>query len=288
MLKHAYLIMAHSQMELLYKLLELIDDYRNDIFLHVDKKCKEFNSKDCFQKIKKSKLFIVDRLNVEWGGDSQIKCMMALLEASYNTSQYGYYHLLSGADLPLKSQDEIHLFFEQNKGKQFVVLDENANNSFSFKERISKYYFFQNILGRNEIKGKLKFINDLNKISFIFQYILKIDRVNKIKKYYKGHSWFSFTQDFIDYLLKCDISEFKYSFCADEIFLPTILMNSKFKNCQSSFPIRYIDWQRGGPYTFRTEDFEELIESSSLFARKFDLNIDKEIINLIYDYINRQ
>ena len=38
--RHAYLIMAHNEWELLNTLLSLIDDPRNDIFLHIDKKVK--------------------------------------------------------------------------------------------------------------------------------------------------------------------------------------------------------------------------------------------------------
>ena len=33
-MKHAYLIMAHSQWELLEQLLKALDDERNDIYLH--------------------------------------------------------------------------------------------------------------------------------------------------------------------------------------------------------------------------------------------------------------
>ncbi|CAK7080896.1 MAG: hypothetical protein PARBB_03974 [Parabacteroides distasonis] len=40
MSKHAYLIMAHNEPIILNKLLLLIDDERNDIFIHYDKKCK--------------------------------------------------------------------------------------------------------------------------------------------------------------------------------------------------------------------------------------------------------
>jgi hypothetical protein len=44
---------------------------------------------------------------------------------------------------------------------------------------------------------------------------------------------------------------------------------------------RYIDWERGSnnnPYVFRENDFEELMNAKALFARKFDLKIDKNII----------
>lgn len=38
MLKHAYLIMAHNDPYVFHKLISLLDDERNDIFVHIDKK----------------------------------------------------------------------------------------------------------------------------------------------------------------------------------------------------------------------------------------------------------
>ena len=49
---HAYLVAAHHQMQLLQILLHLIDDERNEIYLHVDKKCKEFMKEEQFIKIR--------------------------------------------------------------------------------------------------------------------------------------------------------------------------------------------------------------------------------------------
>lgn len=41
---------------------------------------------------------------------------MFLLEQAY-IEGCDYYHIISGADLPLKNNKEIDLFFEENKGK---------------------------------------------------------------------------------------------------------------------------------------------------------------------------
>lgn len=40
-MKHAYLIMAHNDIPLLRKLIEILDYPDNDIYLHIDKKCTE-------------------------------------------------------------------------------------------------------------------------------------------------------------------------------------------------------------------------------------------------------
>lgn len=39
-MKHAYLIMAHNRPEMLKRLVDALDDERNDIFIHFDKKWK--------------------------------------------------------------------------------------------------------------------------------------------------------------------------------------------------------------------------------------------------------
>ena len=50
--------------------------------------------------------------------------------------------------------------------------------------------------------------------------------------------------------------------------------------------MRYIDWKRGNPYTFEKNDYQLLIDSNMLFARKFSEKIDREIIDMIYQYVS--
>ena len=47
--------------------------------------------------------------------------------------------------------------------------------------------------------------------------------------------------------------------------------------------LRCIDWERGMPYVFRVEDFDMIVNSGKLFARKFSTSVDEEIIDRIYD-----
>lgn len=78
--KHAYLIMAHTNWEQLQKLVALIDDKRNDIYIHIDNKsdvsCLSLNARY-------SKLFFIERKNVYWGHVSQICVEMRLFSAAY-------------------------------------------------------------------------------------------------------------------------------------------------------------------------------------------------------------
>ena len=46
---------------------------------------------------------------------------------------------------------------------------------------------------------------------------------------------------------------------------------------------RFIDWNRGQPYTFKLEDFDLIMNSGCFFARKFSSKVDKNIIDKIYE-----
>ena len=116
--KHAYLIIAHNNFNQLKKLIELLDYEENDIYIHLDKKSK-LNVEELKKYVKKSKLIFTKRIKVSWGGFSLVQSELILLKASVKEN-YMYYHLISGADLPIKSMKEIHEFFEENEGKQFI------------------------------------------------------------------------------------------------------------------------------------------------------------------------
>jgi len=59
--KHAYLIIAHGNWVILEKLLNLLDDEKNDIYLHIDAKVTDFpnaNSINTFPRNLLGRLFV--------------------------------------------------------------------------------------------------------------------------------------------------------------------------------------------------------------------------------------
>lgn len=292
MKKHAYLIMAHNNFEQLKLELKLLDDVRNDIYIHIDKKAKNVNLEDIKSCVHNSNVFFSKRYNVKWAGYSGIQCEIELLKEALS-QRYEYYHLLSGMDLPLKKQDEIHKFFEEYKGKEFISYDREQMNPIVLN-RIKYYYFFQDVYGRNRKNPFMVFLYLLDKM---LNKIQKICKVNRIKNYdmvwQKGPNWFSITHDLAEYVVKKEKwikKVFFFSISGDEMFLQTIVKNSKYKDNlfmdgltdeKLSPCMRKIDWTRGKPYIWREKDFDELIESPYLFARKFDINVDKAIIEKI-------
>ncbi|MGG4036986.1 beta-1,6-N-acetylglucosaminyltransferase [Heyndrickxia ginsengihumi] len=293
--RHAYLIIAHNHFEQLGVLVRMLDDIRNDIFLHIDKKVKNFDFDNLRSKVKYSNVYLVDNpVHVSWGGFSQIKSELLLLKKSTQINSYSYYHLLSGQDLPIKTQDQIHDFFDKNQGKEFVRFE---SDKFLYEDRLEYYHFFPDIIGRPDSIFK-KIISKFNSFLVYIQKLLRVSRIRGYSNEYfqKGTNWFSITDDLARYILskeKWIYKTFKYSFCCDEVFLQTLINNSLFKeklyrkdydnSCDAM--ARLIDWNRGKPYIFSIGDLEELKNSKLMFARKFDDSIDKKIILRIEEMI---
>lgn len=301
--KHAYCIIAHDDQFCLQALLKGIDDSSNDIFLLIDKKSHTIDEKKL--KVEKSNLYIIPeeiRIDIRWGGLSMVKAELLLFSYALKKGNYTFLHLLSGADLPLQPPRVIKKYFESlPKGSNVINFSEGENirKNVEFKTR---YYhpFVENQKFRRD-SNNWHFLQDatakfIRKGSVFIQKLLHVRRNWKDLKIKKGSQWISISNEFAHYLIKNSdfiLNRFKGVICADEIFVHTMIFNSPFKETiidpsKNTDPSdRYIDWQRGTPYTWRNSDYNELIESKCLFARKFSSKTDKEIILKIIKYVQQ-
>jgi hypothetical protein len=292
--KHAYMIIAHNEFEILRKLVTLLDDERNDIYLHIDLKEKSFDFEKFESIPAKSNIYFVPRIKVNWGGYSLIQCELNLLRQAVE-GNYTYYHLISGVDLPLKTQDEIHEYFYHHEGTEFIHFATDDIDSVLF--RVNRYHLdeYKGISSNRTVK---RMVGLADKCFSIVQQILKVDRLKEVDFSLKfGANWFSITHDCAEFVLENERWIDKYfsrAKCADELYLQTLIYNSEFRSKLSEDPphasymtcLRNVDWKRGTPYLWRIGDFEDLISSGYLFARKFNMDVDQEIVNKICSYIN--
>ena len=290
MMKHAFLIMAHGSLELLEVLLSMLDDERNDIFLHIDKKSDMLDGHPLHTA--KACLFVLEnRVDVRWGDLSQIKAEYALMEEALHHGPYAYYHILSGQDLPIKSQDFIHHFFEVHQGKEFVGINHGEEFEWDCRRKMMRYWLLTRYT-RTRFGAWNAIIRRLNKYLAVLLGAV-IHRPNM--EFAKGANWVSISQHCVEYIVsKKDfvMKRFNYTFCPDEFFLQTLVWNNpelrsalysetdEYEGC-----MRLIDWKRGNPYVWTMADKDELLHSDRLFARKFDLR-DREIIRFLSQHIS--
>lgn len=297
MSRHAYCIIAHKDLYTLNKLLELLDDARNDIFLFIDKNWN-LSMQSIYQPVDSQLITIPahQRHKIYWGDVSLVEAELKLLECAVNHSFYEHIHLISGQDLPLHSQDYIHDFFNNHKGINFIGFAQGESNYKLLHDRMS-YHVLRTKYYRSQNKHTAYLANFLRILVVGLQKRLKIKRSYPGIELKKGCEWVSITWSFANLLVgnKEKISRtFKTTFCGDEIYKQTIAWNSSFKNTlyittdEYSGCLREIDWDRGNPYTYRIEDLDNLLNSTKLIAGKFDSEIDKDIIVSIFNALKRK
>lgn len=278
-MKHAFLIMAHTNWNLLKRLLKSLDFIDSNIYLHIDAKSEVSKEqlKDIAKVCRYATFHMIQRKNVNWGGYSLIDCELSLLRRAVQDKN-DYYHFMSGNDYLIVSEKNFKDFFNENNGKEFIGF---SSKEFSKQERqrYQVYHFLQEKIGRKK-SAIYWFEKVLVKLQMKSRIIDRTKKFNGIK-YEVGSEWCSLTKNFAEYLLgKEQIIKkmFKWSYCCDEVFVQTMFINSPFKNnnfqrtvlddSENTQNVRAIDWKRGEPYTYEYSDYKELIESGNIFVRK--------------------
>ena len=83
---------------------------------------------------------------------------------------------------------------------------------------------------------------------------------------------------------KSFVNFFRYVDGPDEMFFQTLLLSSPLKDRIVNDNLFFIDWENPNPTrprVFEKCDFERLVNSPKLFARKFDATRDSEILDLL-------
>ena len=180
------------------------------------------------------------------------------------------------------------LYFHINVGTEKFI----QNRVKAYYPLVSSPYFRSHkwIKGISELCGKAQMALGINRL-----------RNSEFDPVYNGWGWFSIPHDFATYCVsKRALIEktFCYTLAADEMWIHTVAMHSPFcdkvygyngKEDAVDASKHFQDWKRGKPYTFTKEDFDLLMKDNpAFFARKFDQNKDKEIIDMIFEAIQKE
>lgn len=281
----ANIIIAHKDPQQLERLIEKMTYPGFDFYIHLDKKIdiKHFE----YLKLKPNVHFITNRIECNWGGYSTLEAMVgSLKEVLTNEIHYGFYNLLSAQDYPIKSNKFINQFYENNADKSFIYYEEGSVWWSGGLERFQRYHLTDfNFKGKYVLERLINLLTPKRKFPFE-------------GKLYGGSkaSWWSLNQEAATYLLEFFSSNVKLGrflrFCwgTDEFVIPTILMNSPFRDQVVNDNLRYIKFPPGmaNPQILDVDDFDDIKRSDMLFARKFDQNQSTILLDKIDQYIESE
>lgn len=266
-MKHAFLILAHNNFASLERLVSELDYPDNDIFIHIDSKCKRYPQLHVSHA---GLQYTTVRVDVRWGDYSVVQAEYELFRTARAKGPYPRYHLLSGVDVTLKSQEQIHSFFDSFADREFIgytLLEPTPE----LVRKVNRLHLFPHSFQNASFTEKA-----LRHLFIRLQEISGIKRNHDIC-FKKGSQWISVTDSMASLFLENEQwakRTFSHTFCADEIVFQTLCWNSPLKDNIYSLEsdaqgcMRAISWVNGEMRSWSKEQIEDLRNGRYMFARK--------------------
>ncbi|MES2446549.1 MAG: beta-1,6-N-acetylglucosaminyltransferase [Bacteroidota bacterium] len=269
--------MAFKNPAQLEKMLRAMNHESFYFFIHVDAKfdIAPFLYLEQLERVS----FIKDRRICNWGGYSFVKAIFASLAEVLNSAiSFDFYNLMSAQDYPIKPIQHIANFYEENKGKSFISYDPDSKKDW-WAHAVVRYETFH--FTDLTFKGRYLLQKAINLILPKRTFPLPIKLYGSCIS-----SWWSISKECADYLIEfmkinTELERFmSYTWAADEFLIATILMNSPYKDQIVNDNLRYITWSKTSPnpLILKTHDLHAILNSDKLFARKFDIEVDENIL----------
>lgn len=286
-MKHAVIILAHRNFDHLIKMVKYFDsDF--DIFIHIDKKSNITSEQINILYENKNIRTISRKFSVHWGGFSILKCELYMLELSLNNSKATHFHLLSGQDYPIKPLSTFKSFFLNNRDKNYISYNKLPTpiwDGGTYK-RFQYFYLFDyvNVRDANGYNVVKKILNLQRKLN------IKRRIPDNFDNLYGGSQWFSITRNSVNLVLNYSqkspsfLRKLRFTFAPEETYITSILVNLLEPQFIVNNNLRWIRWmlENGSyPANIGKEHIKMLFWQNTLFARKFEYPICKEVIDVI-------
>lgn len=277
-MRQAILITAYKDILHLKRIVDYFDsDF--EVFIHIDKKCRE----DYGFLGKMSHVHLFGRYKIAWGDVNHLKAILLLMREAYRHDDLEYFHLITGSDYPAIPLADFKSFCESHKHDNFVEhfpLPHTDWGEEGGMDRI-RYYWVQ---PSYRVKHG-RFIYKTIKL----QRMLGNDRGFRFfdGNLYGGGTYWSVSREAVgcalnymanhpDYLRR-----FRMTSIAEEICLHTLWCNSGIPLINNY--MRYIDWglDSGNPQVLTEKDYNNIINSGTLFARKMESGASDKLIELL-------
>lgn len=182
---------------------------------------------------------------------------------------YSHFLLISGTDFPIKSNQYIRELLIKNLDKSFIEVSKLPALGWGMNGGLDRYQRFWLTNFRNRHNTKV-----IGRITLIIQKMIGIKKKDYFEVYYGGANWANLSRHAVKYIIELVNSDeqvlnsFKWSRACDEIWKQTILKTSD-NNIIVNDCLRYVDWSgKNPPKVLDISDFDKLIKSDALFARK--------------------
>lgn len=317
MVKLLFLIASHKNPQQVSRLIRILKtgSSQSQILIHHDCSASYLNPGD-FNDMHGIHI-LKNHIAVEWGDftiiEAVLHCFKYLMDLSI---EFDWLIFLSGQDYPIRPLNQLEQFLESTEydgfmrygeAKDVTLWGENEGENRYFycyyKLPHFPYYYKLPSTLKNLLSIWRKSINKVQTLIRIKPFPLGLKTRLGVKristpftpnfKCYRGSTWFKLSRRCVHYIYKFILENpdilryYGRTFAPDEsLFHTTILNNDDLKISNNN--LHYISWNTSTsahPDILVSKDFDRIISSKQFFARKFDMEADSQILNMLDEYI---
>ncbi len=286
-----FVLLTHTKPLQIYRLINKLNRMFNYpiIVCHHD-----FSKSDLsVDSLPKNVLLVRPYLQTKWAGFAIVEATIQAFKLMLNVPDPpDWVVLLSGADYPIKTANQILHDLASSEYDAYIQHEKITYKTYRYDTRKSILWqknSYQRYCTKSFIFNfSKKYCAQLNLEICLEHPLLTKAFLPFSKKLacFSGSQWFCANRKAVESIIEfhsqrnaitLHYSNLKY---ADESYFQTILANASHLRLQNDRR-RYIDWSDGGthPKTLLMEDLSNLLTSSAHFARKFDIDIDSNILD---------
>lgn len=276
----AHLIITYTNPLQTERMIQQMQHPDFDFYIHVDAK---FTLESHSNLNKYSNVyFIKNRVDVQWAAYSTIQAEFNGLQEILDSARtYDFISLMSGQDYPIKTAVQMQSFFEARKGKLLLKYRAFSGEWEEGMQRVNKYHL-------TDFRFRGQFF-----LERVINTFFKRKNQPKGMQFYGSSMFWAISPEAAEYVLQTVDRNpkmrrfFRYSWAPDEFLFQTILLNSSFAGQVVNENCHYYKHppKTPSPKTFDITDFEDIIGSDRLYARKFDLKKSPELLDKIDEYL---
>jgi hypothetical protein len=278
-LKLVYIVSAYKLPDQLVRLVSRLNTGTAFFLIHVDKKTDEAVFRRMREPLRHlTNVHFLERHRCPYGGFGHVRATLKGIDEIVRRGlPFDYVILLTGQDYPIKTNQHIEEFFSRNEGRSFMEHFPLPSDGWAGggMDRIESWHVR---LGGTHLRipgaarGTLR-------------------RLPPGLRPFGGSSYWCLSRECIEYV-ETFLSRtpsytrfFKYVNVPDEHFFHTILLNSPLKDTIVNDDLHYLEWRdpdvAGGPAVLGKNDYDKIMSAGDLFARKFDMTTDSELLDMI-------
>ncbi|MDQ2751498.1 MAG: beta-1,6-N-acetylglucosaminyltransferase [Bacteroidota bacterium] len=289
-MEKAFIILAHKNPQQVARLISSLDDSHSTFFLHFD---KNVNSAPFIKVFADNKnVVMVKNEYTFWGSFGIVQATLNAMKSAINHYKtFDFISLISGQHYPIKSNEYINNFLSRSPYHIFMEYSPIPNHHRWQPRggmfRIDKYFFGMKGYERTAAKA----------VNFLSSKIKMIQRnFPQTMKPYGGSQWWTMNRYAVKYILdfvkknEAYCKFHRFTFAPDELFFHNIVLNAddeRIKNSITNNNLLYLRWsnlRKGHPDILQQSDIQNIISSDALFARKFDVTEDADVLDLIDEH----